>query len=65
MINKKILSLIAICLIGTVSVYATEAFPNLQQLIKPQMPEGWFIGTNLKEGDFFSYNICHIYYIYS
>ena len=62
MFNKKIITVIAVCLIGTVSVYATPLGPNLGQLINSQLPEDWFVGKNLKQGDYFSYNICEIDY---
>ena len=61
MFNKKILIIIAVCLIGTTSVYATISTFGFS-FFESQIPEDWFVGTNLKQGDFFSYNLCHIDY---
>ena len=54
-------SVVTVLVGGIDSVYATEAGP-WPSFFLSQMPEGWFIGQNLKQGDFFSYNLCHADY---
>lgn len=61
MLNKKIIVIITVCMIGMLSAYATPMGVIGGSRIS-ELPGNWYLGINLKEGDFFSYDLCHIDY---
>lgn len=59
---KAVLLILLFVFIFTLSYYPTNFAFGQEQPGGVNLPGDWYVGESLKQGDFFSYNLCHFNY---